>query len=320
MKRIFRRLFNPLMAFIGIQLAWIIIVVYWISWFLKSNRKLRALAEKYSPELLQNRIDWVVMVEGLVLLIAILVGVYVIFVYWKRQSALAREQRNFMSQISHEFKSPLASLQLHLETIRMRQLSPEQMDAFFDTMLADTARLRNMVDNLLTTHRLEQKKIGLDLKTEDFSLLVETFLSRQRPGLPPGSRMTTDIESGLYARIDSETLTMALRNLLENAVLYSDTPPEITVTLRAEGNWCHFSITDRGRGIAERDRKKIFRMFYRVRKSDENIRGSGLGLFIVRAVVWRHRGKVWLESAGLGKGSTFHILLPKQDSPEESGE
>jgi signal transduction histidine kinase len=312
---LFRRLINPFIVFIGIQLAWIIVVVFWVSWFLKSNRKLRALAEKYSPELLQSRFDWLVMTEGLVLLVAILAGVYVIFLYWKRQSALAREQRNFISQVSHEFKSPLASLQLHLETIRLRRLPPEQMDAFFDIMLDDTARLRSLVDNMLDTHRLEQRKIRLDLQTVNLSSLVEDYLGRAQAALPPNSRLTRHIAPELYARIDREALKMALRNLLENAVLYSDGPPDITCTLHGEGHWCHLSIRDRGRGIAAKDQKKVFRMFYRVRKSDETIRGSGLGLFIVRAVVWRHKGKVWLESEGIDKGTTVHIMLPRLERP-----
>jgi signal transduction histidine kinase len=316
--KLFRRLINPLMAFIGIQLAWIIVVVFWVSWFLKSNRKLRALAEKYSPELLQGRLDWLVMTEGLVLLVAILAGVYVIFLYWKRQSALAREQRYFISQVSHEFKSPLASLQLHLETIRLRRLPPEQMDAFFDTMLDDTARLRSLVDNLLNAHRLEQRKIRLDLQTVNLSSLMEDYLNRaQATTLPPQSRLTRHIVPELYARIDREALKMVLRNLLENSVLYSDGPPDITCTLQGKGHWCHLSIRDRGRGIPAKDRKRVFRMFYRVRKSDETIRGSGLGLFIVRAVVWRHKGKVWLESEGVDKGTTAHILLPRLERPAE---
>jgi hypothetical protein len=313
--KFFRRLINPLMAFIGIQLAWIIVVVFWISWFLRSNRKLRSLAEKYSPELLQNRLDWLVLVEGLILLVAILAGVYVIFLFWKRQSALAREQRNFISQVSHEFKSPLASLQLHIETIRLRRPAPEQMNAFFDTMLDDTARLRNLVDNLLTANRLEHKRIRLDLTTGNLSQLVEDYFATQRPDLPAGSRLTIDTTPDLHARVDPETISMVLRNLLENAVLYSDGPPDITITLKPDGAWCHLSISDRGRGIASRDRKKVFRMFYRVRKSDETIRGSGLGLFIVRAAIWRHRGKVWLESAGTGKGTTIHIRLPRIEPP-----
>lgn len=312
-----RSLLNPLIIFIGIQLAWIIVVVFWIYWFLKSNRKLLALAEKYSPELLQSRLDWLVMVEGLILLAAILAGVYVIFIYWKRQSSLAREQRDFISQVSHEFKSPLASLQLHLETIRLRRPGPDQMETFLDTMLDDTDRLRNLVDNLLSANRLEQKKIRLDLIIGNLSQHVEDFFSSKRPTLPLGSQLITDITPDLYARIDPVAMSMVLRNLLENAVLYSDGPPDITLTLKAEGNWCHLSISDHGRGIGKRERKKVFRMFYRVRKPDETIRGSGLGLFIVRAFIWRHKGKVWLESDGAGKGTTFHILLPRLEQPEE---
>jgi hypothetical protein len=317
--KLFRRLINPLMAFIGIQLAWIVVVIFWVSWFLKSNRKLRALAEQYSPELLQGRLDWLVMTEGLVLLVAILAGVYVIFLYWRRQAALTREQRNFISQVSHEFKSPLASLQLHLETIRLRRLPPEQMDAFLGIMLDDTARLRNLVDNLLNTNRLEQRKIRLDLQTVNLSELVTDFLTQQEATLPAKARLTAHIAPGLQARIDPEVLKMALRNLLENAVLYSPEPPDITCTLQSVGHWCHLSIRDKGRGLSPKDRKKVFRMFYRVRKSDETIRGSGLGLFIVRAVVWRHKGKVWLESEGIGKGTTVHIRLPRLTRPAGEG-
>ena len=107
-----------LFAFVGIQLAWIVVVVGWLYWFLGRHRELRAIAEKYSPELLNQGPDWVILVEGLVLLVAILVGVYVIFLFWSRQAALLREQKLFISQVTHELKSPLASLQLHLETIR----------------------------------------------------------------------------------------------------------------------------------------------------------------------------------------------------------
>src|SRR5512145_2641997 len=115
--KLFRRFINPVFAFIGIQLAWLLVVIFWIYWFMGKHRQLRALAEKYSPELLRGGADWFILGEGLLLLVAILVGVYVIFLFWRRQAALYSDQRNFIAQISHELKSPLASLQLHLETI-----------------------------------------------------------------------------------------------------------------------------------------------------------------------------------------------------------
>ncbi|MHB8707671.1 MAG: histidine kinase dimerization/phospho-acceptor domain-containing protein [Desulfuromonadales bacterium] len=146
--RWFRSLINPLFAFIGIQLAWIILVAGWLYWVLGSHRKLRALAEKYSPELLTGGPDWVILAEGLLLLVAILIGVYVIFLFWSRQSALLREQKLFISQVTHELKSPLASLQLHIETIRRHQPPPEKMAAFLETMMGDAARLNGLIDNL----------------------------------------------------------------------------------------------------------------------------------------------------------------------------
>ncbi len=311
-----RRLVSPLIIFIGIQLAWVLVVLFWISWFVHSNRKLRNLADKYGPELPQSGLDWVLFVEVLLLLIAILAGVYVIFLYWRRQAALAREQRNFISQVSHEFKSPLASLQLHLETIRLRRPPTEKLDFFLGTMLDDTVRLRGLIENLLDASRLEQKRIRLDLKPGNLSQLVADFFQQQAANLPEGTQITLDLEPGLHSQLDQAAMVMVLRNLLENALLYSDGLAVIHVLLKADGSRCHLCFSDQGRGIAAKDKNKVFRMFYRVRKNDETIRGSGLGLFIVKAAIWRHKGKVWLESEGLGKGSCFHILLPRIAPPK----
>lgn len=315
-----RRIINPLMALIGIQLAWVLVVVSWVTWFLQNHRKLRSLAEKYHPEFLLGPFDWLLLVEGLVLLVAILAGVYVIFLYWRRQTSLYRAQKQFISQVSHELKSPLASLRLHLETIRLRHPDPVQMEGFLDTMLEDTVRLNNMVENLLTANRLEQRWPLLELRRGDLSEAVTQYLQRQAAGLPESCTLETDIEPGLQSRFDQHTLEIMLRNLLENAVLYANGPAHIRITLRGEKNRCHLRVIDRGRGIDPKERKKVFRMFYRGRRHGETIQGSGLGLFIVRTLAWRHKGKAWLESPGLNRGTTVHVLLPRYlDSNEDSG-
>ena len=305
-----KRIFNPLMAFIGIQLAWILVVIVWLNWFLGSHRKLRQLAEKYSPELLVGGPDWLILTEGLLLLVSILVGVYVIFLYWKKQSALVREQRHFISQVTHELKSPLASLQLHLETIRRHQPSPEKLAAFLETMLSDTTRLNGLIDNLLSASRVEQKHWRLDLQTIDFSAFVEKYFRARQFTLPKAGKLTMEINPGIHAAVDREAMETVLRNLLENAVLYSDKSPQINVSLGTEGNNCCLAITDQGRGIEFNEQKKIFKMFYRIRRKDENIRGTGLGLFIVHATVRRHHGQVKVESMGKDQGTTFKIYLP----------
>lgn len=309
--KFFGRILNPLVALIGIQLAWVLVVVFWIYWFLGSNRKLRALAERYSPELLQGGLDWVILVEGLLLLVIILAGVYVLFLYWNRQVTLYREQRDFIAQMTHELKSPLASLQLHLETIRLRRPDPAQLEGFVRTMLEDTDRLHGLINNLLSANRLDQKGLRLTLRPCDFSAFVAGYFEERRASLPAEASLELEIEEGLHARIEADSFAMVLRNLLENAILYADGPPRIRVSLRGKGRYCHLRFADQGRGIERQEQKKVFRIFYRVRRSGETIRGSGLGLFIVRAMVLRHKGKVWLESAGPGQGTCFHILLPR---------
>jgi signal transduction histidine kinase len=312
-----KRIFNPLMAFIGIQIAWVLILIVWLSWFLGSHRKLRALAEKYSPELLVGGPDWLILTEGLLLLISILVGVYVIFLYWRRQAALVREQRQFISQVTHELKSPLASLQLHLETIRRHQPSPERLAGFLETMLSDAARLNSLIDNLLSANRVGQKHWRLALQTIDFSAFVEKYFRARQFNLPKAGKLSLDVKPGIYATIDQDAMETVLRNLLENAILYSDAPPDITVTLSSEDGRCCLAFADRGRGIDIREQKKIFNMFYRIRRTNENIRGTGLGLFIVHATVRRHHGQVKVESSGKGQGTTFRIILPVA-SPAQS--
>ena len=305
-----KRIFNPLMAFIGIQIAWVLVVIVWLNWFLGNHRKLRALAEKYSPELLVGGPDWLILTEGLLLLVSILVGVYVIFLYWTRQSALVREQRQFISQVTHELKSPLASLQLHMETLRRHQLPAERQAAFLETMLSDAGRLNGLIDNLLSANRVGQKHWLLDLQTTDFSAFVEKYFRARQFNLPKAGKLSLNITPGIYAAIDQDAMETVLRNLLENAVLYSDKFPKITITLSSNADKCCLAFSDSGRGIELKDQKKIFNMFYRVRRKNENIRGTGLGLFIVNATVRRHHGQVKVESEGQGQGTTFKIILP----------
>jgi len=318
MKRL-TRLINPLVAFIIIQVVWVILLVFWIVWFVESHQKLRDLAARYSPELVQGGIDWFILVEGIVLLAAILAGVYVIFLFWRRQAALYRAQRNFIAQVTHELKSPLASLQLHLETIRRRPPAPQKLQTFVDTMLADTARLGTLIDNLLSANRLEQRGLRLHKRPVDLSEFVTGYFRPHQYALPQAGTMTLEVEPGLRARIDPEAMETVFRNLLENALLYSLGPPRLHIRLYRDGRWGHLVFQDEGKGIDRRYRKKVFRMFYRVRGDGRTIRGSGLGLFIVKAMVRLHQGKVWLESEGPGRGTTFHIRLPlaEEPAPEE---
>jgi signal transduction histidine kinase len=307
---ILRRLFHPVMALIAIQLVWITLVLFWIYWFIGKHREFRELAEKYRPELLGQGYNWPVMVEGLVMLVLILIGVYVIFVYWNRQSNLYLQQRNIIAQVTHELKSPLASIQLHLETIRLRKPTGERLDSFVGTMLADTERLHYLINNLLMAARLEQRRKQTERRMTDLTHLVNEYVERERAGLPQGSSITLEAAPALMALVDPEEMGMVFRNLFENAVLYSPQSPEISVTMTRSGGMLQISIHDRGRGLETGELKKIFERFYRVQPPGENIRGTGLGLYIVESVIRGYGGSVTVTSPGSGKGCTFTVKIP----------
>lgn len=309
-----RKLSNPLIALIGIQLIWVVMVISWIYWFIGRSKEFRNLALRYKPELLTQGMEWIVLVEGLLMAIAILAGVYVIFLYWRRQAKLYLQQRSYISQLTHELKSPLASIQLHLETVKMRDLPKEKLDGFIDTMLSDTERLNMLTSNLLMATRIEFRQLGEKAKKTDFSEFVTGYLQSKSSELPEGGKLTLKVEPHITATIDVEGMEMALRNLFENALLYSPVSPEIRVTLKRSmsGRQCVLDFQDNGKGLKKNELDKIFEMFYRVRTPGENIRGTGLGLYIVKSVVNAHGGRISVESPGLGKGCTFHITLPLQ--------
>ncbi len=306
---ILRRLFHPIMALIAIQLVWIIAVVFWIYWFIGKHREFSSLAEKYRPELLGQGANWPVMVEGLVMLFLMLIGVYVIFVYWNRQSNLYMQQRNIISQVTHELKSPLASIQLHLETIRLRKPSEERLDSFVGTMLADTDRLHYLINNLLMAARLEHRRKQSERRPTDLTQLINEHVERERASLPQGGRIIFEAAPGLMALVDPEEMDMVLRNLLENAVLYSPQSPDIIVKLVKTGTMLHLSVQDFGRGLDKKERKHVFERFYRVQPPGGSVRGTGLGLYIVETVIRGYGGKVWVTSEGAGKGCTFTVKL-----------
>lgn len=317
MRRFFRSFFTPLVAIIAIQVLWAGLVASWIIWFIRNQRRFGQLAKTYGPTALPSGADWFILAEGLVLLALLLGCIYAVYLLWRRQVTLNKAQKNFVAQVTHELKSPLASLRLHLETVRLRRPPPEKLDVFLDTMLGDTERLGGLIDNLLAANRLEQQNSKLHLVPLDLSALLGNYLRPRQFSLPRAGTMNLEIAEHLWIDGEAEALETALRNIIENAVLYSDRPPQIEIALRREGKHAHLVVRDHGRGMEKKDLKRVFGMFYRARRKNENIRGTGLGLFIVQSVVRQHHGRVWMESPGPGKGCSVHLRLPlRRDFPE----
>ncbi len=305
-----RRIFHPVMALVLVQLVWVLAVVLWVTWFVGRHRLLKEIGARYNPELLARFEGWSTLINGLLLLVVILAGVYVLFIFWRRQSSMYQEQREFITQVTHELKSPLASIQLHLETIRMRRPAAERLDSFVDTMLDDTQRLNSQIDNLLLFAKMEQGRLPVARRIIDLSLFIEKYLDEQRKRLPLGTRVETKLEAGLNVEVEPDELGTVLRNLFENAVLYSNGVPELELSLVREGRFAKITLMDHGRGLDTAELRKIFKRFYRVEQPDERIRGTGLGLYIVQSVIESCDGTVKAESPGRGAGCSIIIHLP----------
>lgn len=252
--------------------------------------------------------------EGVFFLIAMMIGVYIIFRTLRREVGLKRQQSNFVSAVTHELKSPLASIRLMAETMELRELPRDKQTRYLGAIRTDVDRLETLVANLLTVARLESGRSVLDPARADLGRDVAEMLRSFEENLQQrGAMLTVDVpDEPVPVRTDGHALAAVLRNLVENAVKYSpEAEARVTVRVSRDGDRGVLEVRDEGIGLDPFERERIFDKFYRV--GDEMVRqkeGSGLGLYIVRALVRQMQGKVSAESEGLGKGTTIRVTLP----------
>jgi signal transduction histidine kinase len=212
----------------------------------------------------------------------------------------------------------VASLQLHLETIQRHHPSDAQLDEFVSTMISDTRRLDELISKMLTANRLEQSKWRLVLRPCNLTEFVADYIEQwRRQQQEEELELSSSIDSDIHVRLDPETFGIVLRNLLENSLKYSNPPAQIHVSLHVEGNFAVLQVRDQGRGIPAEEQRRVFHMFYRRTQGEYNVKGTGLGLFIVKALVKRHRGQVHLDSAGRDRGCCVTIRLPLLENMED---
>lgn len=276
-------------------------------------------------------IGWIVLnwrqvallVLGAVFFFLIILGLVLNTIFLVREIRRNEQHDGFINAVTHELKTPLASIRLYLETLKAREVSASQQQEFYDVMLTDCDRLLRTVDQVLRAGR-DRRRHSLSTQPVDLSGIVDgaVELARARHQLSPealefirpvGSNGVPDFS----VLGDAEELRAAVSNLLDNAVKYSPDDLRVRVELRSDGKHnVALRIADHGIGIPNAELKRVFRRFYRVPgRSSTRVSGTGLGLFIVRAIVRRHRGRVFAESAGSGQGATFTIQLPRAESP-----
>ncbi len=306
-------LYHPVTIFLSIQVLWILLMVVWIWWYIEKNTQLRAMAERLRTHVEVDGFGWIPMLVGALLLTLFLAGATVIFIYYVKQHSLNKMQRAFVSNVTHELKSPVASIQLALETMAIRELSPEKKREYLAMMLDDTERLTTLIDRILGAARIEKMRGRYTLAPVSMRHFLEEVLTEDRHLYEKDGR-TIILEKGRDARvaIDRAAMRVVLANLLENAARYSPRDSKIRIRLHRDLRSCRLDVIDTGDGIRSKDLKNVFKMFWRSSEEQKSrVRGTGLGLYIVRNIVKDHGGKAWVSSQGIGRGSTFSVRLPR---------
>ena len=272
---------------------------------------------------LSQRSLWGALTIGVVAFTLILAGLSAWLVLSLKEIGLNNRQANFVDSVTHELKSPIASLQLYLETLRMRNLSDEKREEFHGVMADELRRLDSLISQLLEVGRLdalgdtdEPEVIKIDQLLQQYA---ETACLNWNVDID--DVFTFDIDP-VFVKAKRIVMDLVFSNLIDNAVKYSDTPPEVCVSVKPHGrSRVKIQISNNGTGISPDARKEVFQIFYRGGSELERTRkGTGLGLYIVNTLVKKSHGRIQIKDRSNGEpGCMFEIELPHRiDSNPDS--
>ena len=265
--------------------------------------------------ILLNLREAVLLILGIIFFALIITGLVLNTVFLVREIRRSEQHDAFLNSVTHELKTPIASIKLYLETLRTRNVTPEKRDEFYGIMLADTDRLLQTVEQVLLARRAGEKKRQLNVTDVDLRSVLDESISivLSRYHLNDDVIRLSELGGELSVVGDKDELRTVFINLLDNAVKYSG--PDRKISIRAKktalNHRVDIFIRDNGIGIPSAELKRVFKRFYRVaEKPAKNTSGTGLGLAIVRGIVEKHGGRVTADSKGEGRGSTFVVQLP----------
>ncbi len=254
------------------------------------------------------------LVLGIIFFALLITGLVLNTTFLVREIRKNEQQDAFLNSVTHELKTPLASIRLYLQTLKQRDLPKEKQEEFYDIMLADSDRLLGTVEQVLAASKTREKARRIVQTPIDIPELVSECADqiRSRYHLGEDAIRVLDANDELPIEADSEEMKTVFLNLLDNAVKYSGDDPEVSVKFRLRSTgMVEVHVKDKGRGIPSSELKSIFKRFYRVPANGRtDPKGTGLGLFIVRSIVESHGGRILVKSRGLNRGSTFIVRLP----------
>src|SRR6266852_5120856 len=256
---------------------------------------------------------------GIIFFGAIVTGLILNTSFLLREIRKNEQHDSFINAVTHELKTPIASIRLYLQTLQRREVDVEQRRDFYQSMLLDTERLLHTVEQVLKAGEAAQRRRPAQRLPLEFNSLVRECvdLARVRHHLQAEAldyRESLNGAGSADVTGDPEELRTVVSNLLDNAVKYSPDGVRISVELDVpDAEHVVLRVRDRGVGIPQHELKRIFKRFYRVaHRSLSGVKGTGLGLFIVRSIARKHGGQVFAESEGMGKGTTVTLQLPRR--------
>ncbi len=265
--------------------------------------------------ILLNLREVVLLVFGIIFFALIITGLILNTIFLVREIRRSEQHDAFLNSVTHELKTPIASIKLYLDTLRSRDVAPEKRDEFYKIMLADTDRLLQTVEQVLNAGSAREKKRQMSIEKLDLATVLSEAVEivRSRYDLDENILRMSETGDGLEVLGDAAELRTVFLNLIDNAVKYSGDDRRISIRAKKTtlNKKVDIFIRDNGVGIPTGELKRIFKRFYRVQnESAKDTKGTGLGLAIVRSIIEKHGGKIKADSKGEGRGSTFVVQLP----------
>jgi signal transduction histidine kinase len=305
-------------ALITFYVLVIYIVAQFVEWtrlMLDQSREIHNLKLQLSPnanpaaqDVLQKELIgkyYMVAGEGIVFLAILALGVIMIRRAFRKESKLVAKQRNFLHSVTHEFKSPVASMRLQLETLQKRSLSPEQQQQALANAIDDTDRLDKLIEKILMAARIDSGELPVHVEYINVSEKLKEVLEQISRSYPQRN-IISNIAEDIFLNMDPWALNSIVTNLMENALLYSNKTVEIN--LSSDTNSVQLSVKDNGVGIPNDEKKKILQKFYRA-DATQGYKGTGLGLYLVDYFVKAHKGSIEIKD-NKPQGSIFEITFP----------
>ena len=248
--------------------------------------------------------------EAVFFLFLLLVGVIWMFRSTEKIIRLTNMQKNFMLSVTHELKTPVAAIKLIIQTLKKRVLPKEKQEELLENADLNSDRLNNLIESMMMATRLESRSFLPQMEHVNLKSLLNQTIRDVKHAMNSNAVIQLNVPEDLTMTADGNALKIAFGNLIENAIKYADATPEIAISAIKSQDKIQLQFADKGQGIPEKERKNIFRKFYRIGNEEtRKSKGTGLGLYIVRHILKLHKASIIIQS-NEPKGSIFNIIFP----------